>query len=45
MMERLHKASHEMSFQNHYDFILINDDLDKAVRDFIKIIQKYDVDN
>ena len=36
---RLAKAKHELSFYRHYDYVVVNDDLDKAVCDVESIIR------
>ena len=36
---RLAKAKHELSFYRHYDYVIVNDDLEKAVSDVEAIIR------
>ena len=36
--KRLKQAEKEISFAVNYDYIIVNDDLDKAVRDFVAIV-------
>lgn len=36
---RLAKAKHELSFYRHYDYVVVNDDLEKAVSDVEAIIR------
>ena len=37
---RLNRAKEEMAFKDKYDYIVVNDDLEKAVDDIYKIIKK-----
>jgi guanylate kinase len=36
--QRLEKAEHEISFSNRYDYIIVNDELDKAVNEMENLI-------
>ncbi len=38
---RIAKAEHELSFAPHFDVIIVNDDLDKAVSDAEKLITEF----
>jgi guanylate kinase len=39
--QRLQKASYEMSFATQYDYIIINDELEKAIQETKTIIQAF----
>jgi len=41
IIERLDKASYEISFANQFDQIIINDDLDKTINETIDIIKTF----
>jgi guanylate kinase len=36
---RMSKAEHEMSFRDQYDYVVVNDDVARAVREFHRIIE------
>jgi len=38
---RLEKASYEMTFKNRFDYIVVNDILDKAKDEIIKIVGEW----
>lgn len=37
--KRLKQAEKEISFAKNYDYVIVNDDLDKAVRDLVSIVE------
>lgn len=39
--QRLQKASYEMSFADKYDYIVVNDDLEKAIQEAKTIVQTF----
>ncbi len=39
LQKRFNNALHELNFKNQYDFVIINDQLDKAVEEFVGIIK------
>jgi guanylate kinase len=39
LQKRLKNAKQELTFKNQYDFVIINDQLDKAVEEFVGIIK------
>jgi guanylate kinase len=39
--DRLKQANNEMSHRNEYDYIIVNDDLERAVEEIEKIINQY----
>lgn len=40
LTKRLQNASHEMSFQPQYDYVIVNDDLEQTVKAFVDLINK-----
>ncbi len=44
LQERLSAAEKELSFKNRYDYIIINESLDKAVEQFLSIVLKECID-
>jgi guanylate kinase len=40
LQKRIINAQHELTFKNQYDFVIINDQLDKAVEEFVEIIKR-----
>jgi len=38
---RVNKATYELSFKDHFDKVIINDDLEKACREAVDIISKF----
>ncbi|MCG8333381.1 MAG: guanylate kinase [Proteobacteria bacterium] len=38
LQKRIKNAKHELTFKNQYDFVIVNDQLDKAVEEFVGII-------
>jgi guanylate kinase len=45
IQERLDQAINEMSYKNEYDYIIVNDNLNKAIEEIEKIIMKFIYDN
>lgn len=41
MQRRISKAEYELNFQDRFDFILINDDLDQAQAEAVEMVQKF----
>ncbi|MGP1515589.1 MAG: guanylate kinase [Bacteroidales bacterium] len=41
LQRRLRRAEMEISYSKYFDKIIINDDLDKAVEDFISVVKQY----
>lgn len=41
--KRLARAAHEMSFENQYDYVIVNQSVDQAVEEFLRIIAKEEV--
>jgi guanylate kinase len=41
LMDRVNKASHELSFKQHFDKIILNDDLEKACRQASELVQDF----
>lgn len=41
LRKRIAKAEHELKYQDHYDMILINDDLEKAKKEAGEIVEKF----
>ena len=41
LSERVNKAEQELTFVNHFDFVILNDDLDTASEQLIKIVREY----
>ena len=41
LMDRVNKASHEISFKQHFDKIILNDDLEKACRQASELVQNF----
>ncbi len=41
--ERLQKAPYEMQFENDFDEVLVNDDLEVAKKDYVSILQKHNI--
>ncbi len=40
LQKRLKNAKHELTFKNQYDFVIVNDQLDSAVEEFVRIITR-----
>lgn len=40
MVERLHQAANELAHAGEYDYRIVNDEIDQAVREFIEIIDR-----
>ncbi|MCP4751537.1 MAG: guanylate kinase [Proteobacteria bacterium] len=38
--KRLNNAQYEMTFKNQYDYVIVNDDLEVAVGEFLKVVLK-----
>jgi guanylate kinase len=41
LMDRVNKASHEISFKQHFDKIILNDDLEKACLQASELVQNF----
>jgi guanylate kinase len=41
LMDRVNKASHEISFKQHFDKIILNDDLEKACQQASELVQNF----
>jgi guanylate kinase len=41
LKKRLEKAEHELTFAHEFDYQLINDDLDKAKKEAVRIVRKF----
>jgi guanylate kinase len=41
LQDRVNKASYEISFRHHFDYIIINDELEKACKEAEKIINNF----
>ncbi|HET9057234.1 MAG TPA: guanylate kinase [Chitinophagaceae bacterium] len=41
LMARVNKASYELSFKNHFDKVIINNELDKACEEAKKIVENF----
>jgi guanylate kinase len=39
--QRLQKATYEMSFASQYDYIIVNEDLEKAIQETKTIVQAF----
>jgi guanylate kinase len=41
LLDRVNKASHEISFKQHFDKIIVNDDLEKACQQAFQLVQNF----
>lgn len=40
LRKRIENAEQELAFKNRYDFVIMNDDLDRAVKEFVEILSR-----